>query len=97
MAARSRRWTQSCSSSARSAATCSAARRETATAAGGQGRQDLLGDQRVHAGAGQGLAALARAVVGQLPGAHVLGLDRLLADVVAHGHAPAAAPAPRYP
>src|SRR5829696_8191619 len=40
----------------------------------GQGRQDLLGDQHVDAGPGQGLAALARTVVGQLPGADILGL-----------------------
>ena len=39
-----------------------------------QRRQDLLGDQRVHAGPGQGLAALTRAVVGQLPRADIFGL-----------------------
>jgi hypothetical protein len=62
-----------------------------------QGRQDLLGDQRVDTGAGQGLAALSGAVVGQLPSAHILRDRGLGADVVANGHAPAAAAAARQP
>ena len=42
----------------------------------------MLGDQRVDAGPGQGLAALGLAVVGQLPGTHILGDCGLTAEVV---------------